>query len=252
MDPIRWPGPDLSAVLSTAVPASSLLELFDCLPGVIFYAKDRDSRYLAANRAMLRAKELSDPRELLGRSDRDFHPAALADAYIAEDRAVMDSGRPVLNRLWFVIDRSGRPGWFNSSKVPLRDPDGRVVGVAGVRYAVETPEDRERQFRELAPVVRHFEEHLSDPVSMVEMAKLAGLSPTQFNRRFRQLFGMTPTRFLHSLRVEKARQMLLRTKLSVGEIAVETGYHDQSHFTRHFHRIAWMTPGRFRSQFRGG
>lgn len=245
-------GADAASLLSAEVSAASLLALFDCVPGIIFYAKDRESRYVAANRAMLQAKDLSDPQELLGRSDRDFHPAALADAYIAEDRAVMDADAPLLNQLWFVIDRSGRPGWFNSSKVPLRDGAGGVVGVAGVRYAVETPEDRARQFRELAPVVRHLEEHLADPLSMAEMAKLAGLSPTQFNRRFRQLFGVAPTRFLHSLRIEKARQLLLRTQLNVGEIALETGYHDQSHFTRHFRRIAGMTPGRFRSQFRGG
>lgn len=228
----------------------ALIALFDCLPGVIFYAKDRESRYLAANRAMILAKNLHDPAELIGKSDRDFHAAALADAYIAEDREVMLSGKPVLNRPWFVIDRSGRPGWFNSSKVPLRDPSGKVVGVAGVRYPVETPEDRARYFRDLAPVVRHLEEHFSDLVSMAEMARLAGLSPTHFNRRFRQIFGMSPTRFLHALRIEKARQLLVETERSVGEIAVGTGYHDQSHFTRHFRRLTGVAPGKYRAEYR--
>ncbi len=241
--------PPLEA-LPSGLPAASFLPLFDCLPGVIFYAKDRDSRYLAANRAMLQAKNLREAGELLGRTDRDFHPAALADAYIAEDRRVLETGRAVLNQPWFVIDRSGRPGWFNSSKVPLRDTAGEVVGVAGVRYAVETPEDRDRHFRELAPVVRHLEEHHADAVSMAEMATLAGLSPTHFNRRFRRLFGMSPTRFLHALRIERARMLLVQSDRSVGEIAVETGYHDQSHFTRHFRRITGLAPGRFRAQFR--
>jgi len=232
--------------------AAALIELFDCLPGVIFYAKDRDSRYMAANRAMLAAKEIRDPGDLLGRTDRDFHPAVLADAYIAEDRRVMERGRPLMNQVWFVVDRSGRPGWFNSSKVPLRDEAGGVIGIAGVRYAIETPEDRERQFRSLAPVIRHLEEHYSTNVPMKAMAKLAGISSTHFNRRFALLFGMSPTRFLHSLRVEKARQLLVHTDQAVGEIALETGYHDQSHFTRHFRQLVGMTPGRFRSQYRGG
>lgn len=243
------PQPPLAG-LASALPAASFLALFDCLPGVIFYAKDRESRYIAANRAMLQAKNLREPDELLGRTDRDFHPAALADAYIAEDRRILESGRAVVNRPWFVIDRSGRPGWFNSSKVPLRDASGALVGVAGVRYAVETPEDRERFFRELAPVVRHLEEHHAESVSMAEMARLAGLSPTHFNRRFRRLFGMSPTRFLHALRIERARLMLVQSERSVGEIAVETGYHDQSHFTRHFRRITGIAPGKYRAQFR--
>ncbi len=230
--------------------AGSLIELFDFLPGVIFYAKDRESRYIAANRAMLLAKEITNPDDLLGRTDRDLHPVVMADAYIAEDRKVLELGRALTNQIWFVVDRSGRPGWFNSSKVPLRDETGTVIGIAGVRYAIETPEDREQQFRDLAPVVRFLEENYTSPVSMREMAELANFSSTHFNRQFIHLFGMPPTRFLHSLRVEKARQMLLYSTRGIGEIAVETGYHDQSHFTRHFRSITGLTPGRFRAQFR--
>lgn len=62
---------------------------------------------------------------------------------------------------------------------------------------------------------------------------------------------MSLTRFLHSLRVETARQLLIHTDRAVGEIALETGYHDQSHFTRHFRRLTAMTPGHFRARFRG-
>ena len=231
--------------------AAALLELFDCLPGVIFYAKDRESRYMAANQAMLVAKEIDDPGELLGRTDRDFHPAVMADAYIAEDRRVMEAGLSLTHQIWFVVDRSGRPGWFQSSKVPLRDASGEVIGLAGVRYAIKTPEDREKQFRALAPVIRYLEENYTSAVPMKEMIRLAGISPTHFNRRFLSLFGMSPTRFLHSLRIEKARQLLTHTDRPVGEIALETGYHDQSHFTRHFRRLTGMTPGRFRTRFRG-
>lgn len=230
--------------------AGAIIELFDFLPGVIFYAKDRESRYIAANRAMLAAKEIENPNDLLGRTDRDFHPAVMADAYIAEDRIVMDLGRALTNQIWFVVDRSGRPGWFKSTKVPLRDETGAVIGIAGIRYAIETSEEREKQFRDLAPVVRFIEENYLAAVSMREMAELAKLSATHFNRQFIHLFGMPPTRFLHSLRVEKARQMLLCSERGIGEIAVETGYHDQSHFTRHFREITGLTPGRFRAQFR--
>jgi len=231
---------------------ASLVALFDCLPGVIFFAKDRDSRFIAANAAMLAVKDLTRPEELLGKSDHDFHPAVLADAYVAEDRRVMEDGRALPNEIWFVIDRQGRPGWFNSSKVPLRDVDGEVAGIAGVRFAIRTPEDRERQFRGLSPVLKHLEEHFTEPVSMREMASLAGLSSTQFNRAFREILRMSPTRFLHSLRVERARQLLASTRRSIGAIAQETGYHDQSHFTRHFRKLAGMTPGEYRRRLGEG
>jgi len=229
---------------------AALVDLFDCLPGVIFYAKDRESRFVAANQAMLAAKDLGAPEDLFGKTDHDFHPPVLAEAYVAEDRQVMEGGVALRNRVWFVIDRMGRPGWFNSSKVPLRDSSGDVVGIAGVRYAIETPEDRRRQFRRLAPVIRHLEEHYTEPVSMKEMAELAGMSTTHFNREFHGIFRLSPTRFLHALRMEKARQLLAKTERPVGEIALETGYHDQSHFTRHFRRAMGMTPREFRRTFR--
>lgn len=230
--------------------AWALIELFEYLPGVIFYAKDRESRYRAANQAMLAAKNLSDPAELLGKTDHDFHPPLLADAYVAEDRRVMKLGHALPNQVWFIIDRSGRPGWFNSSKTPLRNLEGAVIGIAGVRYSIETPEDRQRQFKALAPVIHYLEQHYMEPVSMKQMASLAGISSTHLNRQFSQIFNMSPTRFLHALRIEKARHLLASTNLAIGEIALETGYYDQSHFTRHFRRLTNLSPRAYRQRFR--
>ncbi len=230
--------------------ALALVSLFDQVPGVIFYAKDRDSRFVAANAAMLAAKNLTDPSDFLGLTDRDFHPAPLAEAYLAEDFAVMESGEALPNQVWFVLDASGRPGWFNSSKVPLRNESGQVCGIAGIRYGIETSEEKQIQFQALAPVIQHLEENFAEKISMKQMAKLAGLSSTHFNRRFRKMIGMSPTRFLHSLRIEYARQLLARSDRPVGEISLETGYHDQSHFTRHFRKLAGMTPRMYRSSFR--
>lgn len=232
--------------------SADLVALFDALPGVIFYAKDRESRFVAANRAMLEVKRLERLEELLGKTDHDFHPALLADAYVREDREVMERDEPLLGQTWFIVDRFGRPGWHLSSKVPLHDASGAVCGVAGVRQAIDTPEDRERFFRKLAPVVRHLEEHCHENIDMAEMAALAGLSTTHFNREFRAVFRISPLRFVHALRTEKARQLLASTDEPVGEIALATGYYDQSHFTRHFRRVTGMSPLRYRKRFRGG
>ncbi len=229
--------------------ACALIELFDSLPGVIFYAKDLNSRYTAANSAMLEAKNLDHAEALLGQTDTDFHPAALADAYLAEDRQVIEQGIPLNDRIWFIIDRHGRPGWFRQSKIPLKDLNGKVIGLAAVRYSIKTPKDRMRNFKALSPVIRYFEKHHNEPISMNKMAELAGLSSTHFNRSFAMIFAMTPTRFLHCLRIENARQLLTHSELSLGEIAVEVGYHDQSHFTRHFKKITAMTPRAYRLRF---
>lgn len=230
--------------------AKSLVALLNQLPDAIFYAKDIDSRYVAANQAMLESKRVEQAVGIIGCRDHEFHPPMLAEAYVAEDRDVMNGRRALTNQIWFVLDRSGRPGWFNSSKVPLFDDRDEVIGVAGIRTAVETPEQLRDEFQLLAPVLHHLESHYAEPISMKDMARLAKLSSSHFNRQFSDLFGMSPTRYLHSMRIEKARYLLESTFRTLHAIALDTGYYDQSHFTRHFRKHTGLTPRAYRERFR--
>lgn len=228
-----------------------ILDLFDYLPGVIFFAKDCESRFVAANAAMLAVKKLDDPKKILGHTDLHFHPPVLATAYIAEDREIMESGRPLANQSWFILDQNGRPGWFRSSKTPLHSSDGKVVGIAGVRYAISTPDEKKHQFQNLTAAIQFLEENYTESISATQLAEIAGLSVTQFNRRFSELFRMSPNRFLQSLRIDKARHHLAFTDQSIGEIAIEAGFYDQSHLNRHFTKMTGLTPGQYRTRFRG-
>jgi transcriptional regulator GlxA family with amidase domain len=93
------------------------------------------------------------------------------------------------------------------------------------------------------------EKHYAAPVSMAEMAKLAGLSTTHFNRRFRQLLRMTPSHYLRTARVRQARLLLSTTDKPLAEIAILTGFTDQSHFTKRFRQTTGLTPDAYRRQF---
>ncbi|WP_442509490.1 helix-turn-helix domain-containing protein [Novipirellula sp. SH528] len=229
--------------------AHSLLSLFDVLPGTVFYAKDRQSRYVAGNEAMLMAKNVTEPAAYLGRTDRDFHPRMLADAYIREDEQVMTAGTPILNELWFVMDKRGKPGWYRSSKVPLCAA-AEVIGIAGVRYPVKTPDAVHKSFERLAPAIRYLEKHYTEAVSIHEIGEMTGLSMTHLNRQFKQLLRMSPTRFLHTLRIEQARLLLEGGDDSICDIALKIGYWDQSHFTRYFKRLTGVSPRAYRQQYR--
>jgi transcriptional regulator GlxA family with amidase domain len=175
----------------------------------------------------------------------------LAEAYIAEDERVMASGRPLTGQLWMVPHRRGAPRWYVCTKVPLCDARGDVIGVAGAMERVNDPALLSHYFAELLPVVRHVEEHFSGTVSMAEMARLAGLSPTHFNRRFRQLVRMTPTAYLRAVRVQRARTLLATTSKPLAEIAALTGFTDQSHFTKRFRQTTGLTPDAYRKRFQG-
>jgi PAS domain S-box-containing protein len=230
--------------------AASVMGLFEFLPEAHFYAKDLRSRFVKVNTAFLERHGVKREEEVLGKSDRDFHPPALAEAYIAEDRRVMEGQQAIPNQVWLVPHRRGTPGWYVSSKTPLFGLGGEVMGIAGVMYPIARPQEQEVYFRELAPVMRYIEGHYTEQISMEAMMKLAGLSATHFNRRFRALLRMSPTEFLRSLRVQEAQRLLTVTQDSVGDIALAAGFYDQSHFTKRFRATTGMTPLGYRKRFR--
>lgn len=92
-------------------------------------------------------------------------------------------------------------------------------------------------------------DHLSGPVTLGELSEVAGLSPFHLVRAFRRRFGMPPHAFQVQARVERAKR-LLAEGVPPSTAALEAGFYDQSHFGRHFHRLAGVTPGRYRAAAR--
>lgn len=98
----------------------------------------------------------------------------------------------------------------------------------------------------LRRVGEYVEAHLSDTVDLATLAAVAGLSIHHFAREFKQSVGIAPHHYLIRNRVERARDMLAHTDLSLSEIAYAVGFSDQSHLARHFRQMLGVTPGQFR------
>lgn len=225
------------------------MALFDALPNVAFYAKDTRSRYVRVNARFIAIHAAKNEADMLGRDDRAFHPPAMAEAYIAEDGRVMAARRAIPGQVWLVFHQGQLPHWYVSTKVPLLDCKGVVLGIAGAMYEIERPAEEQEYFQELTPVIRHIERNFADAVSMTEMTALAGLSSTHFNRRFQQLLRMTPTGYLRTVRVQAACHLLSTTRRPLADIAAGTGFSDQSHFTRRFRESTGLTPTAYRQRF---
>ena len=231
--------------------AESIVELFEYLPSAFFYAKDSAHRYIGVNTATLNEVfGLVRQEDLLGRTDADFQPPALAEAYHSEDRRVMDGGRTLPNQVWLVPHVCGAPRWYVSTKTPLRDPRNKVIGIAGVMYPIETPEEQATSFKELLPVIRYIDQHYTEGISMSDMAAMARLSATHFNARFREILRMSPTQYVLSRRIQNAQNRLTSTSQSIADIGFAVGFFDQSHFTKRFRKITGMTPLAYRKRFR--
>jgi PAS domain S-box-containing protein len=108
-----------------------LRTLIDNLPDFI-YLKDTESRFITGNIAIARLTGATTPEELIGRTDFDFFPQELAVEYYTDEQTVIQSGRPLLNQEETFIDPAGRWGWFSTTKAPLRDKQGKIVGIVGI------------------------------------------------------------------------------------------------------------------------
>jgi PAS domain S-box-containing protein len=108
-----------------------LRTLIDNLPDFI-YVKDRESKILLANVALGRVLGLTDPELLVGKSDVDLYGPEAAARYSVGNQEAMQSGQGQFNRSEFIIDPNGNRLDLLTTKVPLRDVDGRVMGVIGI------------------------------------------------------------------------------------------------------------------------
>jgi AraC-like DNA-binding protein len=88
--------------------------------------------------------------------------------------------------------------------------------------------------------------HLSEPLSISDMAERAGLSASRFSQVFRDRFGRPPHQFLLHLRIQRAQDLLQHTGLTMREISVQCGFSDVHHFAKTFRRLSGQTPGSYR------
>lgn len=100
----------------------------------------------------------------------------------------------------------------------------------------------------LKRVLSFMEEHYWQPVTLAEMARVAGLSRMHFAAQFRISTGAKPHEYLLRLRVERAQKLMMESDEPLAQVAFSVGFQTQAHFTTVFRRFAATTPHRWRSE----
>lgn len=224
--------------------------LFDFLPHIFFFVKNVKSQFIMANKPFLDILGVKNEEEMIGLCDHDFFPKNIADKYLVEDRYVLENKKMTRDRLWLVPDSDNTLKWYVSTKIPLFDKLGNVAGLAGTMSNFYYTDRLPEPFKEMSGVVQYINDHFSEPIEVTRLAEIACLSISQFDRRFKAVFGQSPLKYITKTRIDAACVQLDKTRHSITQIAYGTGFRDHSYFTKVFYKLTGTTPIQYRKNLR--
>jgi PAS domain-containing protein len=106
--------------------------IFDHLPDVYFFVKDRQSRIIAVSSSILERFGPKSEWDFIGTTDEQFFPPDVAADYVAADRQVFKTRQPIIDRLEIWFDENRKLDGCLTTKAPLRGRDGSIIGLMGV------------------------------------------------------------------------------------------------------------------------
>jgi len=226
--------------------------LFDELSDVAFFVKDRDGRYLAANRTLVRRCGLRSKQEIVGKTVLEVHPRHLAQNYMAQDREVIEAGHTISKHLELHLYPNRRHGWCLTHKTPLRDDAGAIVGLVGTSHDLGLADDHHPVYRQIASIAQHIRDNYKEPLCLNQLAQEAGLPLARVERLFQRVFHYSPRQLLLQSRLNGALALIEADQnRSIADIANDCGYSDHSAFSRQFKALTGMTPVQYRAQHHG-
>lgn len=236
-----------SEFLNRVDEARGLALLFDNLPEIYLFVKNRKSQFTKVNRSLLHMLGLTDESEMLGKTDMDFYPPEIARKYIEEDQQVMKQQKGYTNRIWLVPGPDGLLVWYLCSKIPLYSRSGKVIGIAGTLRDYKTAGAVLEPYHEMADIIEYITRKYAAKIEIHHLAEMACLSVSQFERRFKKLFQLTPLQYILKVRMHMACHSLVQSNASITQIAQNCGFYDHSYFTRKFVKMFGLTPKNYRS-----
>ena len=155
-----------------------LRSVIDNVPDAIF-VKDAEGRYLLGNAAHAQRVGVASPEEIVGYTSAKFFAPEVARAFAEDDQRVLASGVPIVNRRESAGEGHGALKWLSTTKVPLRDARGRIIGIVGVSRDITARKEAEEKLAAYADELRAKNAEIEDDLQMAREVQQAFL-PQQF------------------------------------------------------------------------
>jgi AraC family transcriptional regulator, transcriptional activator FtrA len=226
-------------------------------------------------------------RALRGAYDRGARMVSFCSGAFALGAAGILDGRPAVTHWMYTDELARRHPTCRVERDVLYVDDGQVLTSAGTAAAIDlalhivrldhgaelanaiarrmvvpphrdggqaqfasSPVPRTVDDDPLGPVLEWMVDHLEEQLTVPQLARLAAMSPRTFARRFRDVTGTTPLRWLHHQRVARAQELLEVTDLGIDAIADRVGFGSATNLRDHFRRVTRTTPAAYRQRFR--
>ena len=137
--------------------------LLDNIPDRIYF-KDEHSRFIRINAALTKLFGLAKPEDANGKTDADFYGGEHADDALKDEREVMRTGKPIVNKVEFEELQDGKRTWSLTTKLPLRDRKGRIVGTCGISREITKIKEMEGALEAERNLLRAVIDNLPDHI----------------------------------------------------------------------------------------
>jgi len=226
-----------------------LISMFDLLPGVLFWIKDSQHNFIHANQSFIEHKGVKGIEHIIGKTDFDFSPAHLAKQFIRDDDKII-AGQHVTERLEMNISQTGETAWFSTSKRPICNENGKVIGSYGITRHLQKQAMALSGVEAIKIPVDYIRKNYQNPFTIEDLAEVAHLSVSALERRFKKYLAKTPKQFINEIRLENARKLLVETNIPISQVGDQTGFPEHSYFSKQFRLFFGELPSEFRLNYR--
>ncbi|MFZ0454332.1 MAG: PAS domain-containing protein [Ignavibacteriaceae bacterium] len=181
-----------------------LRTIINNLPDAIF-AKDTEGRKIITNLADLNNMGVVSESDVLGKTDFDFFPKETAEGFFANDCAVIKTGNAILKREECFVDKEGNKHWLQTSKLPLKDGQGNIIGLIGIGRDITEQKLAEEALREQTEKLKLIFENVYDGINIFEENYEPGKRRLiECNERYAEIAGRSREELLKIGNIEEA------------------------------------------------